>query len=554
MRRKSILWFLLLICLAQFALFAGGKRESPTRHRAYVSMGGKSSVAGDTASGMAGGLGYEAAIGRYFSLGPYIGIVGGDGFGVDILAKPRVYFGSALEKFFIGADIGVTWGDVQYIEEKGLPGFDYYVYEPYFDFVAGLNLGYKFVFGRRSAGFTLEPSFGYDFFPNRFNFGLALGVAWGGNAGTAPAPRPVAVSTRDGIYIGIVSFGPNAEDLTGGGPILLDNEGYRKLMSSLERYQVDPSRQGTALFYATHLALANMKNAESRLPKKLDTVIVLTFTDGLDNASTALSLREINDPANYNKVEFSGGSIQDYMSFVKIELDSRLINNTGIEASVAGVKGIDVTNESAFWNSLKSLSTSNGKVSELANYSDLDPMFVNIANTIVNRWTETKFKMVTPAFPRGTKVRMTFGNERTPQQANNSMRYVEGEVTVINREYYLTNITYNGVSSVAGLQVKGEQVRGSTEVAYEFPQFTGYDPNTERQNVRQWYIDVGSKDWQNNIEYKEDQDTTRQMVKNNALIYLVLDQSNSIGLEFVSDIKKSVINFINILHRAYNQN
>jgi hypothetical protein len=148
---------------------------------------------------------------------------------------------------------------------------------------------------------------------------------------------------------------------------------------------------------------------------------------------------------------------------------------------------------------------------------------------------------------------MTFGAESTPQQARNASRFVEGEVTVQGREYYLTNIKYGGINSSARDQVKGEIVRGSTEVTYEFPDFQGYDYNEEKQNVRQWYMDAGATEWQINSEYKQDNDSRRQVVKNNALIYLVLDQSNSIGLNYVPGIRQSVKNFIRILYQAYNQ-
>jgi hypothetical protein len=128
---------------------------------------------------------------------------------------------------------------------------------------------------------------------------------------------------------------------------------------------------------------------------------------------------------------------------------------------------------------------------------------------------------------------------------------VEGEVTVQGREYFLTNIRYGNINSSNKDQVKGEIVRGSTEVTYEFPDFRGYNPNTEKLNVRQWYMNTGATDWQFNSEYKQDNDSKRQVVKRNALIYLVLDQSNSIGANDVPEIRRAVKSFIQTLYDAY---
>jgi hypothetical protein len=550
-----------LIFVTPWSVFAGGSRESPTRNNVYTSLGPSIFTENDT-SFFNWSVGYEGAIGSSFSLGANIGLlVSGDvGFGVDLLIKPRFYFGSSLEKFFLGGNLGYYSISTYYDNTVYDPYYGYSYDSGYKDeggFVAGVNAGYKFVFGSRSAGFSLEPSIGYDFLPNRFNIGLALGAAFGGNAAPRqePAPRPVAApsSVKDGIYIGIITFGPDAEDITGSGtPVYLDQqgEGMAKLNRLLEtRYQRGTSI-GTALFYSAHLALANMKAAESKIPRRdLASVTLFTFTDGLDVSSTGLSLPVINDPGNVNRPEFAGGPIRPYMDFVKGEIDNRKINGTSITARVVAVQGDDITDITAFRSALRSLATGERYVRDDINMARLNEVFQETANGIVNAWTQTSFIMVTPEYAAGTRVRMVFGGG----SAQNARFYIDGEVTVRNRQYYLSNISYGGGISSSipqGGEIRGKM--GGNRVEYLFPQITG--ENQGNSGPSQWLITPGSNVWQINSEYDATGASQRNVEKHNAFIYLVLDRSSSIKPTDVPLVQQAAKNFIRILHNVYWQN
>ena len=166
MRKNSIVFFSLLLCIFQYSLFAGGRREAPTKNNLY---GGIETAIGintdDAYTDVSVVFGYERSIGTFFSLGGSIGL-GDDVF--SLFLKPRFFFNSALEKFFIGANLGLL--------NKNFSSSDA-VY-----FSTGLNTGYKFVFGDNSNGFSLEPCFGYDFIPKQINIGLSIGRAYGGMA------------------------------------------------------------------------------------------------------------------------------------------------------------------------------------------------------------------------------------------------------------------------------------------------------------------------------------------------------------------------------------
>jgi len=558
MRRYSIFLILVMTFVVQWSLFAGGNRETPTRHNIYGSIG--QSISNEV-SFFNQGAGYEGAIGKSFSLGGYLGFLTTDGW--ELLLKPRFYFGqSSLENFFIGANLGyssISYNNNNNYDPYYDPYYSYYDNSDYGEeggFVAGLNIGYKFVFGSNSTGFSLEPSIGYDFLPGRINIGLALGFAFGGNARAEPAPQPAVIpsAVKDGIYIGIIVFGPDAEDITGGNPVYLDQQGQG--MTSLNRlldtkYQRTTSI-GTALFYSAHLALANMKKAESKIPKNdLANVTLFTFTDGLDVSSTGLSLPAITDPGNVNRLEFAGGPIRPYMDFVKGQIDNRKINGTPISAHIVAVQGDDITDVTAFRGALRSLATNDTPkyVRDDIDMSRLNVVFQEIASGIVNSWTQTSFTMITPEYANGTRVRMTFG----PENAQNARFYIDGEVTVRNRQYYLTNINYGGGINSSVLQ--GGEIRGEIKnrsVHYNFPQFAGY--NLNNATIRQWLITAGNNVWQINSEYNSAGASQLNVEKHNAFIYLVLDRSSSIAPADVPKVQQAAKDFIKILQDVYWRN
>jgi len=316
---------------------------------------------------------------------------------------------------------------------------------------------------------------------------------------------------------------------------------------------------GTALFYAAHLGLANMKRAESRLPQDLQSVTMFTFTDGLDVSSTGLSLPGINDPENTGGLKFAGGTITPYQDFVKREIDTRRINGTNISAYVAAVKGDDVTNETAFNSSLQSLaSTGQRYIPQVeSNIPALQRLFNDIAQSVIQDFTTRDFTMITPEYPLGTRVRMTFGGETTAQQAQNARLYIEGELTIENRQYILTNVSYGGgISSSTGARIRG----GTTEkgrISFVFQNFSGFDiprnPTAlEMDLLKQWRMYAGDNEWQINSEYKPDDVIDPKVVRKSALVYLILDKSSSlIRTDNITRIRDYSKAFINSLYNAY---
>jgi hypothetical protein len=346
------------------------------------------------------------------------------------------------------------------------------------------------------------------------------------------------------VYIGIISFGPNADDLTGGSPIYLNRGSYNRIQTILERDYKKTAQQGTSLYYAVHKALANLKANELRFPKDLAAVDLLTFTDGIDNNSTSLGLQSLE---NQN---FGGRQSSAYLAYDQSQIATRKITGKSITAYAAGIRGNDVNDATAFSSSLQALATDSGNFYELSNFSEVNARFSEIANKLTVITTDMTFTVTTPSYPVGTKVRMTFdvpANITASNAAASSKKFIQGEVSVNNGKYVLTNIVYGSdISSTSGSAING--VLNGTEVSYIFSSFSGYDGNTD--TVKQWIQSGGSNAWQINSEYSLGESIKRGVDKKSVVIYLVLDCSNSLQDNDIIAIRDAAKEFVRTVYEG----
>jgi hypothetical protein len=351
---------------------------------------------------------------------------------------------------------------------------------------------------------------------------------------------------QDGIYLGIIKFAGDATGINLGEsyegysdtPILLNSSlRYRIVSGNLldSVYQI-ASAPGTAIYYAVHKALANLTSNEDRLPGNPDSVYMITFTDGLDNASGGQSRASPIESKSFS-------TTSDYVTYVKNEIATRKINGKGITAYSIGVKGSDVTDNEGFAASLKNIA-SPGNDKELTNFDDVEETFDEIAEGLLQG---SNFTLTTTLLDSGTKVRMTFDvTSTTPADAATSARYIEGTLIASGNNYTFTNITYaGGISSdvATGGSIAGT-VSGTT-VNFLFKNIIGYDYATDSGKTKQWLQNSGASNWQYNIEY-----TTGKSDFGNTIIYLVLDCSTSMNYDNIQKIREAVSSFIEKIYYA----
>ncbi|MDR3334417.1 MAG: SUMF1/EgtB/PvdO family nonheme iron enzyme [Treponema sp.] len=355
-------------------------------------------------------------------------------------------------------------------------------------------------------------------------------------------PQPASfsgktITTSDtGVYVGIVSFGDEADDLTRGTPVFLDAKGLERINTILDRDYKRTTRPGTVLFYGVHRALASLSANAGKYPLNLDGVYLLTFTDGLDAGSTGfLSPVENQD--------FSDKYESDYQAYLQGQIMNRPVAGRAITAYSAGVRGSDVQDTALFRSSLSGLASSPGNFFELSNFSQLNLRFDAIAKNLTVTTENTTFELRTPSFSRGTKIRMTFDSVTS---ADVSKRYVEGTVaSTPNRTFKLTNVVFSGTSSDAGLEIEG--VMNGNEVIYTFPNFKGFNSTADRQ-VKQWTQRNGSTVWQVNSEYETEDSTKTRTETKSAVVYIALDSSRSLSDNDVEAVRTAMKQFVRTLY------
>jgi len=365
----------------------------------------------------------------------------------------------------------------------------------------------------------------------------------------------------EGIYVGIIKFADVATDITtsSGTPPISLTSNRSTLVSRLSSSYSKASTIGTTMFYAVHRALANLKNREAYYPTNIDSVSIITFTDGLDNQSAGLS--RLSEYTIEGK-QFANNVL--YAEYVRDEIENRKIADIPITAYSVGVRGSDVTDPEAFLNNLIAIA-SPGNHNELTNFADVQSIFDGIADGLnIVQGTTATFTMVTTLLDEGTRVRMTFDLDvsNNSASAGTSQRYIEGTIGSVDNTYTFNNITYvGGISSAAGA---GPLIgtRSGTRVNFVFNNITLANPNTgvtaaynpAANQTRQWLIQPGSSVWGPNTEYDSTGSSTTNIEKRSAIIYLVLDCSTSLSDTQVTQIRTAATSFINSLYDRYTNN
>jgi hypothetical protein len=346
-----------------------------------------------------------------------------------------------------------------------------------------------------------------------------------------------------GVYVGIISFAGTATDLTPKDYLqestlyYLDstwNNSPTSLKSRLDRY-MHTTGSGTALYYAVHKALANLTATEPVFADAtIQSVNLITFTDGLDNGSFGAS--RDNPIEGKSEVQSS-----EYAEYIKEQIANRTIAGTPVTAYSIGV---DTVVDSGALDTALSNIASPGNSYTLANVSELQGKLTDIANTIDVR-SESIFVMQTPLNDPGTVVRMTFdvsGANPTPAEAAASSSWLEGMLAYSNGKYSLTNIQHSsGISFTNGASIDGIEVGGM--VSFTFNSFQGCDP--QPATTKQWTKpSSASTSWQINPEYSAAGSTALSM--DTMLVYLVLDAT--LDTTQIDTIRTAVTNFITALY------
>ena len=331
--------------------------------------------------------------------------------------------------------------------------------------------------------------------------------------------------TEAGLYLGVIGF--NDQLITK--PIGLLNSSSEQSFTFF--INALTTRDGTALYHAVNTSLDWLKNAT--MPEDLMNVSIVTFTDGLDNASMML-----NDQY---------GSQTEFLNAINHRIKTEKVEGLDIQAYAVGMRGNDVQDVASFQRNLQQLSSSPSNVFEVENMDLVTVKFREIATKLYNETTVflgTGVK-IPGGYDNNTMLRITFDNVN---DANSSTKYVEGFYSRENGKGKLTNVNYCGLHSTSGATVVSDRQDGAY-FWFTFRELKTLDgvPVTNTSNMKLWRCVANTADWQPESEFSPSSYSEIQVDSKSAVIVLVLDCTTSLGPSDFNQMKNAAKTFVEVL-------
>ena len=333
------------------------------------------------------------------------------------------------------------------------------------------------------------------------------------------------IPAKEGLYLGIIGFNQELYTMPLG---LLNQDTKHNFENFVDGLTM---QDGTILYHAVNTGLNSL--AKAKVPENLINVSVVTFTDGLDQGSIALS--------DYN-------SSSEYLSAVNTRITNELIGGNHISAYSIGVRGSDMDDIESFRNNLNKLSSDPAhNVFEVNNMSEASEKFAQIAQQLYNQSTFYNVTLKLPVQDNNTLIRFTFDNV---SNAAASQCYIEGTYIRNNGLAQLTDIHYVGLECMSGYTITGASE--SIFNVFSFKNLTDLSGNQiSTDNVSQWKWNESTQNWNINSEFSQSHNTEIVNEYKSAMIMLVLDCSSSLSNDF-TNMKTAANGFIETLSGNYN--
>ncbi len=349
---------------------------------------------------------------------------------------------------------------------------------------------------------------------------------------TDPTNPDSGEKRKAGIYLGIIGFNNKLYSQ----PIkLLDTESKAEFISFIDT-KLQPLNL-TTLYYADDTAL-KMLDTYKPLPDKLTNVALVTFTDGLDNQSTADEFRP----------EFSPTEYLNYLHDKIVEEEG--IHGLTLDAYTIGLNSGDIPDVlmEEFRDMLKLLA-SEGNAFEGSDMEEVKARFNEIAESLYKVSTSINMGVYIPGgYDDGQVIRYTFDNAETAESSN---LYIQATYHKTSGVKTLENITYEGFQ--AGEETITSTKKGPNgELYFQFNDLKYSDGSTVPKEVfqnssRLWKQTSSGSGWYGDIEIDMAELPPQvEEEQSSALIMLVLDCTTSLGENF-EPMKEAAKEFVETL-------
>lgn len=327
----------------------------------------------------------------------------------------------------------------------------------------------------------------------------------GGNGGGASP-------TIEGIYLGIIGFNYNLFPKEIG---LLNSSTKSSFTNFIDNLSMENL---TGLYYADYTALKKLQAYGE--PPKLTKVALVTFTDGLDNAS----LDEERNPENY-------ATREAYLNALHSKILTDKVHGKSIEAYTIGLKGPDVQDVTAFQNNLKKLASNDHNVFEVVSMDEALQRFEEIAESLHSTSTTSSLSLlVPPGYDDGLVLRYTFDQVNS---AENSSLYIQCTYKREGNGRRLENITYRGFKQGASSLSSVEKLPNGF-YKFVFQNLKKDDDSfiTDTDMHRLKLYRKITSGWEHETEFDNNNQSSVIEEQSSALIMLVLDCTTSLGNQF----------------------
>lgn len=350
--------------------------------------------------------------------------------------------------------------------------------------------------------------------PNNGGNNEGGGNGGGGNSGGG---------TTEGLYMGIIGFN---DELKTKSISLLNNSTEQDFINFIE--SLTPL-DNTALYHADNTALDWLQ--EATLPSDLISAWLVTFTDGLDNASLMLN-------SNYD-------TQAEFLNAVNNRIMNDKVQGLGINAHAIGLKGKNNTDEASFRQTLRKLASSSANLYIDEDMDLIIQRFRDIANQLYNEITTVDASIKVPGgYDNNTIIRLTFDNV---SDALSSTRYIQATFSRENGKGKLSNINYYGLQSTSGSSVVSTSQQGAS-YWYTFSELKTPGANgqaiSDLGNMKLWIYNSSASSWRPEDEFTPDTYSNVTVERKSAVAIMVLDCTTSLGAEDFRKMQNAAIEFI----------
>ncbi|MDE6696146.1 MAG: VWA domain-containing protein [Muribaculaceae bacterium] len=320
-------------------------------------------------------------------------------------------------------------------------------------------------------------------------------------------------SLQSGIYFGITAFNYMPQFM----PIqLIDGSNKIEYQQFVNSQEMDDY---TYLYYSVDKAIETLKS--NTYPRDLNSVAIITFTDGNDDGS----LEKAPDPS---------WTDTEYQSYISNKIKNTSVLNKKLEAYSIGLKGEDIGdyNYELFKSNLLALASEPSKASEVNNMSEVEYNLNKIIDQLQESWQNKKVQVKINMRGTGDRIRFTLDKTRSEMNNNpeNSNLWIEG---VFSRDdLSLNDIVYHGFTSTSGQKVTAEQVSVGDKTKYQFTFENLRDESGEllkTGEINFWHKNTSTTAWQPHSEFGGDSDVKTETEYSSAAVMLVMDCSSSLG-------------------------